>query len=118
MHVKVVLVNIYAPNFDDATLSNRLLGSISYLNSHLLILGGDLNCVIDPMLDRSSPRSISQSTMPKSFSDFFVQSGLVDPWRLRNPLTKKFSFFSQVHQSYSRIDNFFIDKSHSMCCFF
>lgn len=44
-----------------------------------------------------------------------TQSGLVDPWRHRNPSAKKFSFFSQVHQSYSRIDYFFIDNSINRC---
>ena len=107
MQRKVLLVNVYAPNFDDAEFANRLLSSLPFLNTHLLIFGGDLNCVFDPSLDRSNPRNLTQSAMSKTFSDFMMQNGLVDPWRSRNPLTKKFSFFSQVHQSYSRIDYFF-----------
>uniref|UniRef100_A0A3Q4M4S1 Dedicator of cytokinesis 9 n=1 Tax=Neolamprologus brichardi TaxID=32507 RepID=A0A3Q4M4S1_NEOBR len=43
------------------------------------------------------------------------QNDLVDPWRFRNPSIKKFSFFSQVHQSYSRIDYFFIDRTLNSC---
>lgn len=93
MQTKVLLVNIYAPNFDDVEFANRLLSSIPHLNSHLLIFGGDLNCVLDPVLDRSSSRPISQSAMSKSFSDFMNQNGLVDPWRVRNPLTKKILLF-------------------------
>ncbi|XDV42705.1 hypothetical protein PO909_011322 [Leuciscus waleckii] len=48
--------------------------------------------------------------MSKAFSDFMEQNSLIDPWRSRNPSIKKFSFFSQVHHSYSRIDYFFIDN--------
>lgn len=32
------------------------------------------------------------------------------PWRHLNPQSKTFSFFSNVHHTYSRIDYFFIDK--------
>ncbi|KAI5628117.1 hypothetical protein C0J50_8261, partial [Silurus asotus] len=110
MQTKVLLVNIYAPNFDDPDFANRLIGSLPFVNTHLIVLGGDLNCVLNPVLDRSSSRAASQSAMSKSFSNFVSQNGLVDPWRCRNPGIKKFSFFSPVHHSYSRIDYFFIDS--------
>lgn len=35
---------------------------------------------------------------------------MVDPWRFKNPSTHHFSFFSPVHQSYSRIDYFLLDQ--------
>lgn len=104
-------MNVCAPNFDDTEFSNRLLSNIPHLNTHLLIFGGDLNCVFDPVLDRSSPRTIPQSAMSKSFSNFMTQSGLVDLWRLRNRSAIKCSYFSHVHKSYSRINYFFIDNS-------
>uniref|UniRef100_A0A1A8UGS9 exodeoxyribonuclease III n=1 Tax=Nothobranchius furzeri TaxID=105023 RepID=A0A1A8UGS9_NOTFU len=115
MQKKVLLVNVYAPNFDDAEFANKLLSNIPFLNTHLLIFGGDLNCVFVPSLDRSGPRNLTPSSMSKTFSDFMIQNDLVDPWRLRNPTIKKISFFSQVHQSYSRIDYFFIDRTLNSC---
>uniref|UniRef100_A0A669BRS1 Reverse transcriptase domain-containing protein n=1 Tax=Oreochromis niloticus TaxID=8128 RepID=A0A669BRS1_ORENI len=110
-HTPVLLVNIYAPNFDNPDFTNNLFSTLPFLDTHCLILAGDLNCVMNPTLDRSSPRVFTQSSMSKSISDFMSQNGFVDPWRTRNPQTKKFSFFSQVHQSYSRIDYFFVDGS-------
>lgn len=71
MQKKVLLVNVYAPNFDDAEFANRLLNDIPFLNTHLLILGGDLNSVFDPVMDRSNPRSLTHSSMSQIFSDFF-----------------------------------------------
>ena len=102
----VVLVNVYAPNFDNALLRSL---TACWAKSHVLtptflILGGDLNCAIDPSLDRSSP-----STMARSFSDFMSLNGLADPWRYNNPQSRDYSFFSHVHHSFSRIDYFFID---------
>lgn len=82
---KVLLVNVYAPNFDDAELANRLLSNIPFLNTHLLMLEGNLNCVFDPILDRSNSRSLSQSAMSKTFSYFIEQNDLIDLWRFRNP---------------------------------
>ena len=107
----VLLVNIYAPNFDNPDFTNRLFATLPFLDTHLLILAGDLNCVMNPTLDRSNPRTLNQSSMSKSISDFMLQNGFVDAWRFHNPQTKAYSFFSQVHQSYSRIDYFFVDGS-------
>lgn len=46
----------------------------------------------------------------ESISDFMSKNGFTDPWRFTNPHAKEFSFFPQVHQSYSRIDYFFVDS--------
>jgi len=107
----VVLVNIYAPNWDNPNFANNLLSSLPCLNTHRLILGGDLNCVMDPLLDRSSPRTQQQSAMAKAFSVFMQANGCVDPWRDQNPHGKTFSFYSNPHNTFSRIDYFFIDRS-------
>lgn len=108
--IPVILVSVYAPNWDDACFANNLLSSLPNLNTHRLILGGDLNCVMNPLLDRSSPRTHQQSAMSKAFSVFIQENGCVDPWRDKNPHAKKFSFFSNVHNTFSRIDYFFIDQ--------
>lgn len=118
MQKRVLLVNVYAPNIDDSEFANRLLRSLPLMDSHLLIFGGDLNCVFDPALDRSNPRNLNKSAISISFSNFMTQNGFVDPWRSHNPTTKKFSFFSKAHQSYSRIDYFFIDPTLYSCVVF
>ncbi len=41
--VPVVLVNVYAPNWDDVQFANSLLSLIPKLNTHHLIFAGDLN---------------------------------------------------------------------------
>ncbi len=55
-NTKVILANIYAPNFDDAQFFDRLIKTLPDLNSHLLIMGGDFNFSLDPGMDRSSAR--------------------------------------------------------------
>lgn len=41
----VVLVSVYAPNWDDHAFMKTFLSSLPNLNSHALIMGGDMNCV-------------------------------------------------------------------------
>ncbi|XP_062893735.1 LINE-1 retrotransposable element ORF2 protein isoform X1 [Mobula hypostoma] len=108
--IPVILVNVYAPNWDDVQFANRVLSLIPNLNTHKLIFSGDLNCAIDPLLDRSCPRG-TFAGMAKAFSMFMQQNGYMDPWRFLNPSVRQFSFFSHVHHSYSRLDYFFIDNS-------
>lgn len=37
--------------------------------------------------------------------------GLMDIWRLKNPNTQEYSYFSPHHKSYSRIDYFLVNNS-------
>lgn len=109
-HTQVILVNIYAPNWDDVGFVQRVVCQLPDLNTHLLILGGDFNCVMDLNLDRSKPKAQTPSKMACRFAEFFSHAACVDPWRHLNPHSKIFSFFSNVHHTYSRIDYFFIDR--------
>lgn len=107
----VVLVNVYAPNWDNPTFMSMLFSKIPNLDTHHLIFGGDLNCVIDNNLDKSVTKSSSLSAMSRSLISLTNQIGCIDPWRFFHPSDKVFSFFSSVHHVYSRIDYFFLDKA-------
>lgn len=107
----VVLVNVYAPNWDSPTFIPMLFSKIPNLDTHHLIFGGDLNCIVDNNLDKSVYRPSTSSAMTRSLISLMHQIGCVDPWRYFHPTDKVFSFFSSVHHVYSRIDYFFIDKA-------
>lgn len=93
-HVPVLLVNVYAPNWDDVNFINKLISLLPDLNSHLIIFGGDINCVMDPSLDRSNPKTLSRSKMAQALSTFMDQMGAVDPWRFLFPNSRAYSYFS------------------------
>ena len=103
--VPILLVNVYAPNFDNPCFMNKLFENLPSLSDCFLILGGDMNCAIDPQLDRSKPGS-TQSLMAKTLCNFMSNNGYVDPWRFRNPSGGQYSFYSHVHRTFSRIDYF------------
>lgn len=109
-NVTVVLVNLYTPNWDDEAFVGKVISLLPNLNTHHLILGGDLNCTINPLLDKSSQKRDAPSKMAKAFSSFMSRTGCVDPWLFLYPEAKQFSFYSQVHKTFSRIDYFFIDS--------
>lgn len=106
----VTLANIYAPNYDDEKCINSVLAILPNLHSHNLILAGDFNLVMDIVLDGSSSRQQSVSKSAKLIQNFFKSANLIEAWRYLNPTTKKYSFFLQPHNSYSRIDYFFLDS--------
>lgn len=106
----VILANIYAPNFDDDKFFTKFFSAIPNLHSSYLIIGGDLNLCLNPQLDRTSQRGAALSKSAKIINSFLNDYAVTDIWRFLNPSTRGYSFFSHVHQSFSRIDYFLIDN--------
>lgn len=107
----MVLVHVYDPNRDSAEFFKNIFSLLPDLNVQYLIFGGDLNCVMDTVLDRSSTKSIGLSKMSQTVTNFMNETGCIDPWRFLFPERRAFSCFSHVHKTYSRTDYFFIDKT-------
>ena len=107
--VPVTLINVYGPNFDDPIFFQNLFNTIPDMSNSNIILGGDLNSVLDPVLDRQHSQT-SSSKSSVTLNNLMQSYNLVDIWRLLNPTAKDFSFFSAVHKSYSRIDYFIPDS--------
>lgn len=106
----VTLINVYGPNFDDPGFFQTLFRAIPNLSDSKVIMGGDFNCVVDPLTDRQRPQ-LHQSKSSTTLNSLMKGYNLVDIWRLLNPPKKDFSFFSSVHKSHSRIDFFLLDFS-------
>lgn len=77
-----------------------------------LLIGGNLNYVSDSLQDRSQllatvggqPRKHRHCGGRFRLSDILDSFNLVDVWRALYPSARQYTFFSPVHQSYSRID--------------
>uniref|UniRef100_A0A3P9H232 Reverse transcriptase domain-containing protein n=1 Tax=Oryzias latipes TaxID=8090 RepID=A0A3P9H232_ORYLA len=110
LNTPVVLVNVYAPHWEDSSFFPNFFPKIPNMNTHHLIFGGDMNCVLSPSLDRSSSRPAPLTSSALQLQCFLSTNGVIDIWRFLNPTSKHYSFFSPVHRTYSRIDNIFIDK--------
>lgn len=106
----LILANIYAPNWDDQEFFSKFFSRLPNMATHHLVLGGDLNCVLSPTLDRSSQKSVPVSKSARIIQCFLNTYGIADVWRFHNPTSHAYSFFSAVHKTFSRIDYFFLDK--------
>lgn len=105
--VPVLLVNVYAQILIILVFLNNLFKKLPSLNDVFLVFGGDMNCVVNSQLDRSTV-SLNQSQMARTLSSFMSNNGYIDPWRARNPTGRQYSFYSHVHQTFSRIDYFLL----------
>lgn len=101
----VLIGCIYAPTAYEPQFFPKLLADISSLSCDLILLGGDFNCVLDPSIDQSPPRG---TKLRKSLrlSEFCKDLELFDVWRSVHRSGKDYTFFSQPHKTFSRIDLF------------
>lgn len=102
------LVNVYGPNCDKPEFFKKLFDLIPDISDTNLIIGGDFNCVLDPYLDKSSSKIVS-SNSSKFLNTYISNSNMFDVWRVLYPTNRDYSFHSQVHNVYSRIDYFILD---------
>lgn len=105
------LINIYGPTNDDPNFWSRFTSEVLKLGNVPLIIGGDFNLISDPLLDRISQSKFRPLKAFFSLKSFFNTAKMVDVWSLHNPTDKQFTFFSNPHNSYSRLDYFLISQS-------
>uniref|UniRef100_A0A9J8AQY7 Uncharacterized protein n=1 Tax=Cyprinus carpio carpio TaxID=630221 RepID=A0A9J8AQY7_CYPCA len=84
-----------------------LIPNISDTN---LIIGVIFNCVLDPYLDKSySTKVLVSSNSSKFLNSYITNSNMFDVWRILYPTAREYSFHSQAHKLYTRIDYFILD---------
>ena len=101
--------NVYAPPGSDASFFTDIMDLIVNHSEGTLICGGDFNIHLQPNLDISSPNN-SNKKMNNKFGKLIKTIGLIDIWREIYPTARQYTFFSNPHLVYTRIDYFFIFK--------
>lgn len=110
--IEISILNVYAPNEYDSGFFREIANIIADNSRGLLIIGGDFNAVQNGKLDKTPPEKGPQNIKTQTLNNLFSGLGLIDPWRAKNPKGKDFSFFSKVHNSYSRIDFFCLPQQY------
>uniref|UniRef100_H3A1Q3 exodeoxyribonuclease III n=1 Tax=Latimeria chalumnae TaxID=7897 RepID=H3A1Q3_LATCH len=101
----VLFVCVYAPNKDDLEFFCHLIGKVGEFGD-VPVIGGSLNEVMDPIIDKSKFRS---GPVPGAALHCLISClGLFDIWHLTNLTDRDYSFFSASHEVYSHIDMFLI----------
>lgn len=107
--VPLTLVNVYGPNCDNPEFFKKVFDLIPNISDTNLIIGGDFNCVLDPYLDKSYSTKIVSSNSSKFLNSYITNSNMFDVWRILYPTAREYSFHSQAHKLYTRIDYFILD---------
>lgn len=104
----LTIVNVYGPNDDDPSFFHNLFSIIQ--GSSNIIIGGDFNTVLNPDKDRSTAKYKNWQTTD-TINQYMSDFGLGDSWRTLYPSDRKYTYFSTVHQSFSRLDYFLISNT-------
>uniref|UniRef100_H3A4B6 Endonuclease/exonuclease/phosphatase domain-containing protein n=1 Tax=Latimeria chalumnae TaxID=7897 RepID=H3A4B6_LATCH len=106
----ITFASLYAPNVDDPLAVQNFFLKLSQYPSPWVI-GGDFNCPLDTVMDRSSSTLVAQTHMAKTILFSMVEYSLTDIWRHLHPKAREYSHYSHAHKSFSRIDFLLISSS-------
>ena len=104
------LVNIYAPN-KEKDLANfytnllRKLEEIGLDENKNIVLGGDFNCCLNPLLDKKGGSNQKQKmSVIKCILQIQSKLNLQDIWRIKNPNKMSFTWSQRKPQVFCRLD--------------
>ncbi len=104
------MVSIYGPNETDSAFLTQISKTLLEEIDCPLVVGGDFNAVINPALDKSQSDTTANPSS-KLLNKFITELNLIDLWRIQNTKAKDFTFFSNRHKTFSRIDYIFLSPS-------
>ena len=96
------IINIYAPSRGAARYTSQLLTGIKrHIKKNMLIVGD----LITPLsaIDRAPEQKTKIE--PRALNAILDELDLIDIYRTLCPRTKEYSFYSNVHGTFSRIDH-------------
>lgn len=106
----ISLISYYAPNLGQTEFFQKMFAVLLPKVQGQLILGGDTNLPLDQVLDKTPGKNTRLRPIPKKSSilaRLLHDNDLIDVWREANPSMRDYTFYSNVHKTYSRIDHFF-----------
>ena len=114
--VKFKIINIYAPNHEDDQINFyrhlRRQINVKTENGDNILMAGDWNFIINPVLDRKGgvpiKPSIKRGKILQYLNDIKEEGQLKDIWRVKNPLTKRFTWRRNNPMVKSRLDYWII----------
>lgn len=100
----ITLVSVYAPNTDSPEFFHNLHSKLVKLNSVHIILGGDLNLIIDTSLDSTKHSVPTKPWSLKAFGELCESLSLIDRWRQCNPHAHVYTHYSGQYNTWNRLD--------------
>lgn len=105
--VLVSLLNVYAPNENNAPFMKTLFDLIVEKTQGILLIGVDfVMWQMSPYI-KSPSSSMHSSTTGRGLKNLCEELSLADVWRHLHPRDRDYTFYSHCHATYSRMDCFF-----------
>lgn len=109
LHDQVVsFILYYAPNTGQPKFFHKMLRILMPNVQGQIVMGGDSNIPLDRIMDKSDSTKPTLKRPPTGSSKvacLFPLHSLIDVWWETNPTARDFTYYSQVHHTYSRIDH-------------
>lgn len=111
--VEVTIASYYAPNSGQLAFCRKYHEVLSRHARGAVLTLGDFNMVLDPGIDKSkvsTARTAHLQDSAKQFRQLLAEFEMYDTWRAKHPSVRDFTFYSNVHRTYSRIDLALVDR--------
>lgn len=105
----ITIANIYCLNTKQTSFINSISSQLSTFKTGFLIVGGDLNVPLQPMLETSTGTTSIPYQALKRINLSIQEPQVHDTWRTLNPNTHDYTHLS--HRKYSRLDYLFLSQS-------
>ncbi len=108
---RLALVSIYGPNETDSAFLTQISKTLLEEIDFPLVVGGDFNAVVNPALNKSQSDTTANPSS-KLLNKFITELNLIPEFpEIQNTKAKDFTFFSNRHKTFSRIDYIFLSPS-------
>lgn len=104
-------MNLYLPNEEQVNYLETCLQMIHQHKEGILVIGGDLNLVLDPSQDTSRGASYLSLTKIRRVKKLLSNLQVIDTWRSLHVQDRDYTFFSPKHKTYTRIDYVLISQT-------
>ena len=102
----VSLTNIYAPNKDEPEFFREILTQVYESSSEFKVIGGDLNVLLNPKLDRRGGSKVVKSKSAHVINEFLEENSWADIWRVMHDNLFQFTWKKRQPVTLSRLDYF------------
>ena len=105
---KILLVNYYGLNSDEIYLLEDFCNRIEQFNDMPIACGGDWNLIMENIDKKGGSSVLTHKKNREHLRQFMDRNDLIDIWRIRNPMEKRYSWRQKYPNIQCRLDSFLI----------